>query len=296
MNRISIYSHHGGGIAIQRGDRYYNLEFERLFKKRYISMLDVEDYDIKLDKALETIDLCWDIKNDFSECIIPKIWEDLKGKDVKCNEIIKRKIKSKKFIECNHHEAHAASAFYQSPFKEALIISFDGGGNDGRFIVFKGDKNGIKKIHKLNVHSMGFNYRKVAQYIKEIPKDRNVLSYPGKLMALCSYGAVNKSYKSMFLGLYKDNNQIDLKENSLGPILPYDLVATNQNVFEEVFWDRVKEFITELPICLSGGCALNILNNTALGNKVKNDIYVPPNVDDSGIAIGQLWKSFPPKC
>ena len=48
----------------------------------------------------------------------------------------------------SHHQTHAASAFYMSPFERALIVSYDGGGDDGHFNVYTANEDGIKPFRK----------------------------------------------------------------------------------------------------------------------------------------------------
>ena len=52
-----------------------------------------------------------------------------------------------RWITVDHHLAHAALGFYDSPFNKSLIFSYDGGGNDGTFNVYFGDrKDGIRHL------------------------------------------------------------------------------------------------------------------------------------------------------
>jgi carbamoyltransferase len=92
---------------------------------------------------------------------------------------------------------------------------------------------------------------------------------------------------------YVDNN-IPFEEHT--GKLAYDLAATNQYVFEQEFFSVVESYIDpNNPILLTGGCALNVLLNEKVRNKYGNRVFVPPNPDDSGISLGQLFVVNPPK-
>ena len=70
-----------------------------------------------------------------------------------------------------------------------------------------------------------------------------------------------------------------------------DLAATSQHVFEEVFFEIVTPYLDEykhLPVCVSGGCALNVVLNTKLKERIQRDVFVAPNSNDCGLALGML--------
>jgi len=103
-----------------------------------------------------------------------------------------------------HHKAHAALGFYDSPFQSAAVFSIDGGGNDGCFRVFHADSaNGIEAatgdyVESLRWINMGVAYAWLASIIQELRPDTKlgppsmdeVLSLPGKFMALAARGNV----------------------------------------------------------------------------------------------------------
>lgn len=56
-------------------------------------------------------------------------------------------VEAKQWVTVDHHLSHAALGFYDSPFKHALILSYDGGGNDGTFNIYTGSReHGIKHV------------------------------------------------------------------------------------------------------------------------------------------------------
>ena len=56
-----------------------------------------------------------------------------------------------RWVTVDHHLAHAALGFYDSPFQRALVLSYDGGGNDGTFNVYSADRTfGVKHLEWVN--------------------------------------------------------------------------------------------------------------------------------------------------
>lgn len=240
------------------------------------------------------------------------------------------------YISCSHHESHAAGAFYQSPFQKALIISFDGGGEDGKFNIYLAERStGVKLLSMeltptdvgfkgpMNLdrpfYDLGFGYMVFAHYIECINMEglpEGNLVYPGKIMGLAGYGTPNIEWLPHFMDFYKkqpdgaeDRYQTLLNElgekikvvfdrnNRLTGQLAYDVAATSQLAFEECFLEVVKPFMdtyNDLPICLSGGCALNIILNTRLVEEFGREVFVGPVPNDTGLAVGMLANAIKP--
>lgn len=91
----------------------------------------------------------------------------------------------------NHHLSHAALSYFTSPFKESLILSYDGIGNDGKTVFFQGRDNSLE--YKANVPiAFGQSYNNVGYIIGIKPEIEGTTS--GKLMGLTSYGKVRKEW------------------------------------------------------------------------------------------------------
>jgi len=237
-------------------------------------------------------------------------------------------IKFKNHEGALHHESHAAGCFYQSPYKEALIFSFDGGGNDGKFNVYKATRENSVELLESVInpyenyehvkYDLGFPYMVFAHYLKDITfNDLSIgnLVYPGKLMGLAPYGNVNEEWLPHFIDFYKkDPNGLNFQEkidelgkkinvtfdinNRLEGQVEYDVAATNQKAFEECFIEVVKphmEKYPNLPICITGGCALNIILNTRIKKEFNKDVFIGPNPNDCGIAAGILLHRMKPE-
>jgi carbamoyltransferase len=236
------------------------------------------------------------------------------------------KFSYRKHIQCDHHVAHAAGAFYQSPYRRALVFTFDGGGDGGFFNAYVADRTkGIDLVGKFD-YDLGFPYMILADYLSDIKKESlsiGNLVYAGKLMGLCSYGKVREEWLPHFDEFYDafkysgDSfiggaearvvalpklfkaigvEDFDINTSSFEGQLAWDIAATTQAAFERQFFKHARPFLEkyDLPVCMSGGCALNVLLNTKLMNERKGGVYVPPNTNDCGISAGALlWHIAP---
>lgn len=232
------------------------------------------------------------------------------------------------YIPCLHHEGHAAGTFYQSPYSESLIFSFDGGGNDGKFNIYHATReNSVQLLESvLNPthncdhigYDLGFPYMIFGQYLNDINLEdigNGNLVYSGKIMGLVSYGEVVEEWVPHFIEFYKSdvngtnyNEKLQVLsaatgiefsiENRLEGQLAYNVAATSQRAFEECFIEVARPYIERyqnLPICITGGCGLNIILNTRLAKEFENEIFVAPNSNDCGIALGALLHKLKPQ-
>jgi len=273
------------------------------------------------------------------------------------------KIPTKNLInKYRHHQSHAAGTFYQSPYNEALVFSFDGGGDDGKFRIFlaerekglthletvanpvlKGegydgtDSSDPASIYWHEPFDLGFPYMVLGDYLEDINQinlgDGNLI-YPGKIMGLCSYGNVREEWVEAFKEFYFSSphggpTQIELNDEGqeehiedkidcrlkvrilgkkigvdlsfgsrIGGQEGYDIAATSQFVFEELFLEVAKPYFEkypDLPICITGGCGLNILLNTRLVQEFGKQVFVGPNPNDCGLSVGLMANFLQPK-
>lgn len=240
-----------------------------------------------------------------------------------------KRIPAEKYISCKHHESHAAGSFYQSKFNDALIISFDGGGNDGFFNIYLGNRT--KGVHLLEAVNhpksdsphefldLGFPYMVFGHYIDEIKQEVDVsagnLVYPGKLMGLSSFGNIIEEWLPHFIDFYQEqvngtnyrellnelgskiNVEFDRERRILGEV-GRNVAATSQRAFEEVFLIYTKKYLDKynnLPVCIAGGCGLNIILNTRLTQELGKNVFVGPNPNDCGLAAGMLLNEIKPQ-
>jgi len=314
---ISIYASHDASIAINPAPGIYRIfEFERLLKERYCKINDHPKFEEACQFIFNEIKKEYHL-NDFDICYFGRINS---GNSINEKNILTKVFGIKKFIDCGHHIAHAASALYQSPFDESIIFSIDGGGWDETnevtmFNIYLANKkeNTITKIAQSHL-DVGNAYSLISMPIKEI-RNGNYLSYAGKIMGLAAYGKVRQEWvsairafylKQQFLGI--EFKQLTELGNNIGLDLStydtisgqdsYDLAATSQYIFEEIVLSIINPYINKykLPVCLTGGCALNVLFNDRLKKTISYPIFVPPNPNDCGISLGQLLFNEPPNC
>jgi len=222
-------------------------------------------------------------------------------------------IKKIKFSE--HHLSHAASAFYPSPFNEALILTLDGVGEWSTTTVSIGNEQGIKILKEISFpHSLGLLYSAFTYYL-----GFKVNSGEYKVMGLAPYG--EPKYKDIILdkilsvkddGSFKMNMKYfdfatDLKmtnknfENLFGQKrrIPekenltqfhMDIASSIQNATEEIVIKITKDIRQEYNIknlCMSGGVALNcVANGKILNEKIFDNIWIQPASGDAGGSLG----------
>ncbi len=213
-----------------------------------------------------------------------------------------------------HHEAHAASAFFPSPFDEAAILTVDGVGEWDTATIGHGMGNRIRLLRALHFpHSLGLLYSAFTYFT-----GFKVNSGEYKLMGLAPYG--EPRYVDLILG-----KLVDLKEDgSLAMDMRYfnycqgltmtgpafdrlfggpprrpeamitqremDIAASIQAVTEEAVL-RMGRTARELTgcdrLCLAGGVALNcVANGKLLRSGIFEDVWVQPAAGDAGGALG----------
>jgi carbamoyltransferase len=307
-NLVSIFAGHDANITFYNGntDKYHIIELERITKQRYFR-LHVDNSKSKISEILKTsLEIAndhWGIENDFEVLLINSDgW-------VKPKSILRQIFQTKKIMTLGtHHQSHAATAFFQSPFSESLIISFDGGGDDGFFNIYLADRSKLELIKKIDA-DFGGGYLLFASLIREVSeKSKHQLSLAGKMMGLCAYGKVDPALIEGLSNFYINKRFIDIidtlnlpfnsKYNPWSNPLKnwvfqgengYNLAATAQASFEKAFLDICADLPKNLPICVTGGAALNVILNQTLKDTLPNELFVPPNPNDCGLSLGHMF-------
>lgn len=303
---LTVHGAHDASISfIDKNETIRTFEVERFSKIRSCALSDVfkNTFDtIDVDSYVNLLKLIKieSGKSNFEMCYYNQLFDT----DF---SIIQDVLGVKKFTKTNHHRGHARCAYNQSNFKDCLIFSFDGGGHDeydqlSYFNVYLIIDNKLKKITQFDTN-FGTAYALLGIPISEIHKNKNINNYSGKLMGLSGYGCVNKNWIESFKQYYIDtdpyklfnNLNLDFKENSISGQLSYDLARTSQYTFETLFLEKFLPIYDnyKLPVCLTGGCALNVLNNQIIKNIIgEKNIYIPPNPNDSGLSVGYLFDNI----
>lgn len=314
--KVSIYGGHNASISYQismdggKARTIKTIELERLRQERHYMLFD-KDNDTFLHDLRDVSAIAkehWGIEADDVSNVI------LYGVNGNSHYSLLERLGCE-IVSVDHHKAHAACSFGQSGFDEAVVVSMDGGGNDGVFNVYHATKASGGKLTQLSSSSinLGHSYMLTGYPISEIKGKKgglpHDLSIAGKLMGLAAYGQLNPRYQEVLRKFYTEqvwNVQHMLKAmglpahsaiNTLSGQSSYDLAANSQRVLEDMFWSVFVDDIyrklparyKSLPICLSGGVALNVLLNQKLLDSLQVQVFVPPNPDDSGLSMGQLF-------
>lgn len=310
LPNIALHSHHNASIAVELdGDIVTVIELERFINLKNAShcfFKPIHVQDVILGEVYEYLRLThgftkydkFIISQGFAE--VPQEWRD----QIPANEYL---------VDDRHHPAHAASSFYQSPHHESLIISFDGGSNDGWFNLYHGIKGEeLKTVTSFGI-DLGSHYHVIGSVCEDI-KNYDELTAAGKVLGLQSYGNIRYEWVDYITELFKHvpywhdlesrllklSNQMGVtfsKENKLSGQIQYDLARTAQHVFETIFFDSVDTWVKQynLPIVLTGGCALNITLNTRVKERYPHlDVFVAPNSSDCGLTVGTLCNLVKP--
>ena len=220
----------------------------------------------------------------------------------------------------DHHLSHAASAFFPSPFEEAVVLTADGVGEWATTTIAVGKNNNLdikKEIHF--PHSLGLLYSAFTYYT-----GFKVNSGEYKLMGLAPYGnpiyedkvkqlidikedgtfRLDQRYFNYATGLTMTNKKFnDLfgqerrdPKNEKITQLHMDIAASIQKVTEEIMINLSKSIRKEYGIknlCLAGGVALNcVANGKILEKKIFDNIWIQPAAGDAGGSLGAalaLW-------
>ena len=220
----------------------------------------------------------------------------------------------KRFVFAEHHQSHAASAFYPSPFDEAAILTLDGVGEWTTTSLGRGRGNRIELIRELRFpHSLGLLYSAFTYFI-----GFRVNSGEYKLMGLAPYGEpryvdlileklidlkpdgsfrLDLSYFNYCQGLTMTSRRFDRlfgraprrPETALSQT-DMDLAASIQRVTEEIMLRCARHLhdLTGLSrLCLAGGVALNcVANGRILREGPFDRLWIQPAAGDAGGALG----------
>ena len=241
-----IFSFYGGGhdlnVTVYGDNKLVTIEAERIFGNRYLSLellsvqerLEVFSY---FKKILEEEGL-WRPQYDTglfdwgtSDHHLKEVQEFFHIKNIR---------------RFSHHRAHAAGAFYASGFDEALVVSHDGGGDDGTFCVFDIEKANVDftPINEYISNPFSTKYSTLGRFIEEIrPLPGSPLrqrlqknlhpmqsvpfahrrvqdidqSVAGKIMGLSAYGSLNKDFLERALKYFRHSDEENEECTPYGP-------------------------------------------------------------------------------
>ena len=216
-----------------------------------------------------------------------------------------------------HHDCHAASAFFVSPFEKAAVMTIDGYGDDITHNFYIGNKNRLTPIGCTKYpHSLGQAYAGITQYL-----GYRANADEWKVMGLAAYG--EPEYYDFFTKLIR----FDVKSGEIKLDLDYftfyiwhprrysdkflkelgaeryageELTSRHKNIASS-FQKRVEDVVLEMccylydktkinAICLAGG----VMMNSKMNGRIKDespfdDIWVQPSADDAGCSLGGCY-------
>jgi len=205
------------------------------------------------------------------------------------------------FVE--HHVAHAASAFYASPFAHAAVLTLDGRGERATTTYSLGSGTRLDRLGQVDVpHSLGLLYEQVTAYLGFLPSSDEY-----KVMALASFGGPR--YRDEFRDIVRlgPEGRYTVEPTRLEerfgparrggePLEPrhYDVAQGLQTVLEESALEIarwLREASGAEDLCVAGGVALNCVMNARLRDHGPfTRMWVQPAAGDAGAALGAaLW-------
>ena len=348
---ISAFYHDSAAAIVVDGDIVGAAQEERFTRKKHDSAfpakaiaycleeanLTIKDLDyvvfydkplIKFERLLETY-LAYAPKGFRSFVAAIPVW--LKEK-LYLKKTLKRELSALSGIEENklpqlmfteHHQSHAASAYFPSPYEKAAVMCLDGVGEWSTSSVWLGDGNQLIPQWEINFpHSLGLLYSAFTYYT-----GFKVNSGEYKLMGLAPYGEpkyvdlilehlldikedgtfrLDMRYFNYATGLTMTNKKFDKlfggpprKSESEVSQKEMDLARSIQVVTEDIVLKLAKTVHDELKVdnlCLAGGVALNCVSNGRLLREgpFKN-IWVQPAAGDAGGALGSalsIWYEY----
>eukprot|EP00928_Gymnodinium_smaydae_P055080 TRINITY_DN38702_c0_g1_i1.p1 TRINITY_DN38702_c0_g1~~TRINITY_DN38702_c0_g1_i1.p1 ORF type:complete len:645 (-),score=127.58 TRINITY_DN38702_c0_g1_i1:19-1953(-) len=362
---IAVYAFHDASVALSCGGQVQCvLELERLFEVRYFLSDTGSRERFRADwlVALRAV-------RDRCECeggACPSRFRDgvlvVSGKyaeeDADFKSVVGELFVVEKWHKVNHHHAHSLLGYFASPFRSALVVSFDGGGNDGSFNAYIGVDDRLTFLRKLSLN-MGKAYTFLSLFLPEVTgepidgmcykfmnssKHRNQVtkagrprwtnvggmwnnsiegrlmyqhkwqSFPGKLMGYAATGTASPETKDRVRDFFAHGSwTLDLHRDIVRLACrsvedQRDLAAAFQVEFEKFVHLLVTNLLVEARarldtdvdgVVLTGGCALNVLANQFVHDKLGQlksplSVYVPTAPHDGGLVVGGLWMVQPP--
>ena len=331
---ISAFYHDSAACLVQDGNIVCAAQEERFTRKKHDSAFPINainfclkdnnltvqdlDYVAYYDKPFLTFERILETYLSYAPIGIKSFVKALPlwiKKKIWMKEVIKKELKYEgKIIFPEHHESHAASAFFPSPFQEAAFITMDGVGE------WTTTSYGVGKDNKLDIlaeiqfpDSLGLLYSAFTYFT-----GFRVNSGEYKVMGLAPYGvpkykdiilkelidlkedgsfSMNMDYFDYCAGLKMTNSKLDKlfdgpprKPESNLTQREMDIARSVQEVTEEAvlrMGRHVRKVTEQKNLCLAGGVALNcVANGKLLREGIFNNIWIQPAAGDAGAALG----------
>jgi len=343
MNLLSWYGGHDAAFTVYVGDedKFYNIELEKLVGVKHFSWalkahkshrFFTPDYFHVMTKVGDLLDE-WGLPKNYDAFINssfnlktnpePRFSTSMLTPDHLRAAGIEVK---KTFFHNGHHVAHAWCAVGQMPPDRGVVITVDGGGDDGDFSISTFDRK--KNLFKRRVSSRQYKiggkleeqgHMYLDSLLQNTPHSQDLA---GKIMGAAGFGnAENFSDLKLSDSWYRSelkvadfHNEYHTAAGYLGETNRFRFLSKNHLTFQEeadrCAWmqktlensfsiacknllkvdlqDLLKSYGNQL--LLSGGVALNIIHNKKLEERFGCNVWVPPNPGDSGLSFGMAYK------
>jgi len=278
---------------------------------------------IKFERLLETY-LAFAPRGYRSFSMALPLWlrEKVFQKDLLARELTRLEFTNapQRLLFAEHHQSHAASAFYPSPFDESLVLTLDGVGEWATTSVWMGRGYALEPVRELHFpHSLGLLYSAFTYYT-----GFKVNSGEYKVMGLAPYGVprfaslireslidvkadgtfrMNQDYFEYATGLRMTNERFAAlfgrpARTADQPLEQFhmDVAASVQAVTEEVLLALTRALHAEFQVpnlCLAGGVALNcVANSRILRDGRFARLWIQPAAGDAGGALGAALAAY----
>ena len=226
---------------------------------------------------------------------------------------LRQRAAGKKVVTLDHHNCHAASAFFLSPFEKALILTLDGEGDGTAGMIATGDGNKINSLKTISfANSVGWIYSRITDLIGFIPSKEEhktqwlglegepiykdvflrMLRRAGDVMPRVNFQCFRRDVTGVFEPSRFLFSQLNIPQNKseFTPELKKNLAASLQAAVTELIADLLAAFRKKTgmqQICLGGGVFHNTLLVAALERHFgTGNIFVPPAPGNAGTALG----------
>jgi len=223
-----------------------------------------------------------------------------------------------KFHYLEHHQTHAASAFFVSPFDSAAILTWDGTGEDTTTLFSHGKDNKLKVLKRIKLpHSLGQFYSAVTNYIgfdmftgdewkvmglAAYGKPKYYDFFSQKVLTKNGNGGFHFDIKVLDHHLAKHYQFPDAIVKEIGPGRKkgeeltehhWDIASSAQKVLEDTaihLVKQIKEMTGEENLCMAGGVAFNsVMNGRIFHETPFKNFFVHPAAGDAGCSLGAAY-------
>lgn len=302
MRILGIHWGHDSSLCLLNDGRIEaHLELERVSRVKKHSIKLRQDLEKYLMLFFDRLGLGWD---DVDSIALINTHDNTRYPDY----VLSHLPPDKTVAYYDHHDCHAASAFYLSPYDKALILTVDGGGNDGGACMYRGHGSQIDTLDKRGDGSIGQVWSTTRAFFSETVN--GPIGTEGVLMGASPYGELDDDLAAWFTHHLLHGEKVysifpkQLKKrfgrrwwrprrrvNPNNEADYFRVCRSLQHATEGVLgglFDEIKAFggPGSDRLVLSGGVMLNCVAIGKLAARWEGEVFVAPSIDDAGLSIG----------